>query len=371
MHFGIHDGEYGTIAKNHWGRQWITGHWTDPCEGNSKCTNTFTNPITFIESHTAYNFLSGETQNPQQEIQTKCVGNLCWYPVDASCEQAEEWYLFKEEPVVPNFVAVGSYACLPLKQRIDIISQNIDHRLEVPEERFWQSWWRPLRGALGNNASAAEISDALYSRYDYRTININTQTLVSGNGYKVSDSTGTGYFTPATDPVVNGLPDFITRKTWLVNESGAESYQYTSNQTISMKAQFANIGSIACTGKKKIKVHFYLSNGYKEDDHSQWQLVGTDEIKCTNLEPKDTQTETEGLKISSYNLAPGSINNIVACIDHPKTDHNNGGDFAEEHESNNCSTEAVFEVVAESTTPPDPVTPPYVDFTTNTRCSSF
>lgn len=314
---------------------------------------------------TGFIYSLGEVQNQQQEIQTKCLGNVCWYPADTSCEQANEWYQFKNEPIVPNVISVGSYACLSTKQKIDAITQNIDHRAEVPEEKSWQSWWRYFLSFVGPDASAAKVTDTIYNTYVYRTININTQNLVSGNGSSISHGTGTGYFTPATDPVVNGLPDFITRKTWLVNESGAESYQYTPNQTISMKAQFANIGPIACTGKKKIKVHFYLSNGYKEDDHSQWQLVGTDEIKCTNLEPKDTQTETEGLKISSYNLAPGSIHNIVACVDHPKTDHNNGGDFAEEHESNNCSTEAVFEVATESTTPPDPVTPPYVDFTTN------
>ena len=44
---------------------------------------------------------------------------------------------------------------------------------------------------------------------------------------------------------------------------------------------------------------------------------------------------------------PG-IYNIVFCIDHPKDDHNNGGDHEEKHESNNCSTEAVFEVTASS-----------------------
>jgi hypothetical protein len=114
-----------------------------------------------------------------------------------------------------------------------------------------------------------------------------------------------------------------------------------------MHAQFANIGDGNGNCSKPIEVHFYLSKGYKEDPHSgdgAWKRVGTDLIQCNNLGPGTTHSEEEGLELWKNNLPPG-IYNIVVCIDHPKDDHNNGGDVAEKHESNNCSTPAVFEVV--------------------------
>lgn len=71
-----------------------------------------------------------------------------------------------------------------------------------------------------------------------------------------------------------------------------------------------------------------------------------DTIPCSRLRPGDTHTDTESLVIRNYIANPG-IYNIVWCADHPKNDHNNGGDHREEHESNNCSTEAVFEVTVD------------------------
>ncbi|KKT87745.1 MAG: hypothetical protein UW87_C0025G0019, partial [Candidatus Moranbacteria bacterium GW2011_GWC2_45_10] len=65
----------------------------------------------------------------------------------------------------------------------------------------------------------------------------------------------------------------------------------------------------------------------------------------SNLEPGETHTETEGIELWLDVDGPG-IYNIVACADRIADSGNQGGNIAEEHESNNCSTEAVFEVVA-------------------------
>ncbi len=140
------------------------------------------------------------------------------------------------------------------------------------------------------------------------------------------------------------LPDFYVKKFWLETPGGTEKYTYSLGDTIITKARFKNIGEGSCSGD--ITGHFYLSNGYDEDPHSgdgHWRRINASTTHCSNLEPGETHTETETTIISEWITEPG-VYNIVACIDHPQDDHNNGGDYAEEHESNNCSTEAVFTV---------------------------
>jgi hypothetical protein len=162
---------------------------------------------------------------------------------------------------------------------------------------------------------------------------------------------GFGYAIVPTDASTPNPPDFIVRKTWLVNTSGAEIYKYGIGDSFQTKAQSKNIGSGSCSGD--ITGHFYLSKGYKEDAHSgdgAWRRISSTNTHCSSLDPSETHTETESFVVSQWITAPG-VYNIVYCIDHPKDDHNNGGDYPEEHESNNCSTEAVFTVESVSATP--------------------
>lgn len=173
---------------------------------------------------------------------------------------------------------------------------------------------------------------------------------------------GPGGYPALTDEPAQEPPDFVTKRSWLETPWGVETYKYGRTETVQMKGQFKNEGSGPCDPDdttQTIIVHAYLSKGYKEDVHSgegAWTRVGTDEIQCANMQPGDTHTETEGIELWRDIPGPG-IYNIVWCIDHPQDDHNNGGDHLEKHESNNCSTEAVFEVV-EGT-----VNVPNVDFT--------
>ena len=170
---------------------------------------------------------------------------------------------------------------------------------------------------------------------------------------------------PASAPV-QVPPDFIVRKTWLVTPWGVETYKYGMNESFDTKAQSENIGDGNCVSGEvnTITGHFYLSRGYKEDVHSgdgAWRRIDSTTTKCDNLKPGDTHTETKNTVISQWITEPG-IYNIVYCIDHPQDDHNNGGDHQEKHESNNCSTEAVFEVTANPTENQDPR---FVDFVTS------
>lgn len=175
---------------------------------------------------------------------------------------------------------------------------------------------------------------------------------------------GPGTETEATDAPVEVPPDFITNRTWLTTPWGTETYTYGLGESFDTKAQSENIGDGPCKSGEidTITVHFYLSKGYKEDVHSgdgAWRRLDSAIIQCDNLEPGETHTETKNTNISEWITEPG-IYNVVACTDHPQDDHNNGGDHQEKHESNNCSTEAVFEVTANQIE-----NVPNVDFTTS------
>jgi hypothetical protein len=178
-----------------------------------------------------------------------------------------------------------------------------------------------------------------------------TESIAQNCSGVISIGNGPGIETPAVDQPVQFPPDFITKKVWLETPWGTETYKYGNQETVKMKAQFENIGDGSCSGD--IEVHFYLSKGYKEDSHTEWKRVGTDFIHCDNLKPGDTHTETEGIELWR-DIPEIGIWNITAYIDHIKDDHNDGGAYPEKHESNNGSTEAVFEVTANSIENQDP-----------------
>ncbi|MFA5353231.1 MAG: CARDB domain-containing protein [Thermodesulfovibrionales bacterium] len=164
-------------------------------------------------------------------------------------------------------------------------------------------------------------------------------------GIATLGSPGSGFQTlpDSAEAPIKSLPDFIVNRVWLTTPWGKITYRYGKPEIMKMRAQFKNIGKGSCSGD--IEVHFYLSKGYKEDAHTKWKRVGTDNIKCENFGPGETHTEEEGIELSRDIPEPG-IWNIVACADHIKDDHNNGGAHPEKYESNNCSTEAVFKVTA-------------------------
>lgn len=161
----------------------------------------------------------------------------------------------------------------------------------------------------------------------------------------VYPSAGSGTTTTATDPPVSGKPDFIVNRNWLETVGGVEQYTYSKNDEIKMKAQLKNTGSASIPGSSYVETRFYLSDGAKEDAHSDWDRVGTDQTLGSNLDPGETHTETEGLKLwERTDIKPGKTYNIVACVDRIADQSNGIGAWAEKHESNNCSTEAVFMV---------------------------
>ena len=163
---------------------------------------------------------------------------------------------------------------------------------------------------------------------------------------------GPGTSTQPTDPPTSGkLPDFITNKVILANESGSkEKYTWKVNETAYVHSWTDNIGKKDWEGKaKKIIVPFYLSKGTKEDSHSTWVRAGREEIKKDNLDVKDKpKHEKIAFSIRQWAAAgyiyPGRTYNFVVCADRPNDQDNGDGDVKEVHKSNNCSTPAVFYV---------------------------
>lgn len=168
---------------------------------------------------------------------------------------------------------------------------------------------------------------------------------VANNGAQVSDLNGSGIATRETESPNPGKPDFIVNRNWLETIGGIEQYAFSKNDEIKMKGQFKNIGDGETPNDATIHSRVYLSKGYKEDSHNEWIRVGTDETRGDSLDIGETHTETEGLKLWEYSeIIPGKTYNIVWCIDRTADQNNGSGDWIEKHESNNCSTEAVFTV---------------------------
>jgi hypothetical protein len=154
----------------------------------------------------------------------------------------------------------------------------------------------------------------------------------SGNGQTGSGFGGSGTSTSATDSASSGKPDFIVTSLRLRNSGGTEKYEFDPGQTISMEAVIKNAGDV--DSPRDIDVRYYLSDGYKKDSSGDRIKVGTENIRDYNMEVGESKTETATLNAPNN---PGKIYNIIACAD--------GGHVVDEkHESNNCSSEAVFRI---------------------------
>jgi hypothetical protein len=168
---------------------------------------------------------------------------------------------------------------------------------------------------------------------------------VSENGNRVRHLNGGGIATDATEPPDDDHPDFIVDKVWLTTTGGTEQYTYNITDEIKMNGRLKNIGDDDIPGSEHVESRFYLSRGTKEDAHSEWIRVGTDETLGSNLDEGESHSEQEGLNLWEYSeIKPGKTYNIVVCADRTADSGNGDGDWQEEHESNNCSTEAVFTV---------------------------
>jgi|GEM_PF-4803730 hypothetical protein len=191
-----------------------------------------------------------------------------------------------------------------------------------------------------------ETDSSQYSGPFVDTSKVSGALSVSRNGLKTSDIGGPGFETIPTDSATPGLPNFIGNKIELSN------YNPKKTDSIKVRAQFKNIGAEDIPSDKKIESRFYLSNGYKEDSHSEWIRIGKEETKGSSLDPGETHWEEEDLRAWDHGIIPGNVYNLVAYIDRIEDKDNGDGKYPEEHKSDNCTTEAVFTVQADTPTPP-------------------
>lgn len=160
---------------------------------------------------------------------------------------------------------------------------------------------------------------------------------------------GPGFSTDATEEPEPLPPDLIVGKTWLETEWGYPTLRFGKAELRpKMKAQIENIGDGPPT--RTVPGVFILSRGYFKDAQSERRVVGSDETQPENLAPGSTHTETESLDLAS--IEPG-IWNIIYCVNRDRDDNTTIGAYEEKHKSNNCSTEAVFEVVEGTVNVPD------------------
>lgn len=168
-----------------------------------------------------------------------------------------------------------------------------------------------------------------------------------------SPPSGPGAGTIPIEEPTPSFPDFVVDQLDLKDGLGNERYTYTQTETVHFDAYSKNIGEANWDDGDATRIHvkFYLSKGYKEDPHDQWHCVGTQDIEKGHLDVGDTKLEQDQVQLHSYNdghpIDPG-VYNIVACVDRNVDQDNGSGNVVEMHESNNCSTEAVFTVLAKS-----------------------
>lgn len=156
---------------------------------------------------------------------------------------------------------------------------------------------------------------------------------------------GPGGASTLTDQSNPSLPDFMVSKIWLEDLNGNETYTFDRGDEIKIRMILKNIGSDDIPGSDTITTRIYLSDGYKVDPSDNWIRIGNETTLGSELDPGETHSETEYFKLwEESHIQVGNVYNLVVCVDRT-ADHNNGsGAYVEEHESNNCSTEAVFTV---------------------------
>ncbi len=272
------------------------------------------------------------------------VGQTDWYSTEGSgsaffCDESasnQNGHIYESRPIGAVF---SDYQCRELSNAAGVLCWQRQQTSDAScEDGFNHVWYR-------KNDEGARLSERAAAQKCLELTSQSTSVLAYLEGGYGVGGVGPGAATEATDPPTTDPPDYIGKRVTIRTPWGVEVYKYGLAETMIIRGDFENIGSGSAPGNVSVKVHFYLSRGYKEDSHSDWIRVGEEIIQSDNLRPGEEKTEFETVIIRDEVPGPG-IWNIVACIDHPQNENNNGGDVREKHESNNCTTEAVFEVTA-------------------------
>ncbi|MFC1645538.1 hypothetical protein ACFL08_05990 [Patescibacteria group bacterium] len=175
-------------------------------------------------------------------------------------------------------------------------------------------------------------------------------SLAVSNADQTLEGVGSAGYDSDPDPeetADDGKPNFVVNEVKLKDLSGEEKYIWNKIEEMYIHAWFENKGDTDWDGSHdSVEVRYYLSQGLKEDLHSEWERIGIDEIQKYNLELGDElhREDDRLILLNKDSIQPGNYYNIVVCIDRTVDQDNGNGDVDEIHESDNCSTEAVFYV---------------------------
>lgn len=335
LHFGIFQGTNVPATQSGvrgWGMMNLS-QWPD--------TNSFIDPVSFIQNNYAY--------NPSTEVQVRCIGPVCWSPVQNSCENATNRYRLGNNMVAQP---AGASVCVEAQDKLFSIADGPNPQSRVPEDPPWQRAWRHIRNLFGKNVSAADIQAFPGT---VNTVQVLTGHVVSGSASRAIYGTGEGYPTQVTDPPTSGLPDFATDSMKAYDLAGNERYSFSQGETMRVHHVTCNVGDANWAGERDdMYVMLLLSRGYKEDSHSEWREAGREQIQRGNIDAGTCKSEYFTVNLATINngspIAPG-IYNYVGWPDRKYLEDNGDGEVPEKHKSNNRSTELVFEVTLDPSVP--------------------
>lgn len=302
LHFAVHNGSFNgpdPMARSGWGRM-LNSSWTDPCEGNDKCTNTFTNPIAFIKTHSPASLTSEGEKTFAQVGGTFALDSSPW------CRQANHAYLItiggdtNSSFWVTEEEADKMLAC----QKIDEFNERI---IQIGQDNGGTISASQVVGKDGGNQSAISSFLSPLTSVFHTLVSLTVGTpkalalepsvqqklvvyrkgqvyridgtdkriviLTSGpgqNGDKAIDSVPyseletDGTFSPATDGNASGKrPDLVVTSLWTERSSGHEHDTIGFGDTVCLVADIKNAGN--ADTPSDVKVSFAVSKGNKED----------------------------------------------------------------------------------------------------------
>lgn len=301
LHFAVHDGSFNGLnpmAKSGWGRM-PNSSWTDPCEGNDKCTNTFTDPVAFIKNHAPAHLIQKGEKTVSQTGKVYILDGSDWCQsaghvyriVDGGDENSAYW--MTEEVDKSDACQAIVDADADVIQKVRDTGGTISTGQLIGEEKktLWSaisSWFSSLTSLFHKLVADARISTALAlepsvqqqlvvhrkaQMYQIDGTDRQIVILTSGpgqNGDKAIDSVPysgletDGTFSPATDGNASGKrPDLVVTNIWTERSSGHEHDTIGFGDTVCLVADIKNAGN--ADTPSDVKVSFYVSKGNKED----------------------------------------------------------------------------------------------------------
>ncbi len=322
LHFAVHYGSFNgsnSIARSGWGMM-PNSSWTDPCNGNDKCTNTFTDPVFFLKTHSPASLTSeGEKTLAQVGGGTYVLDGSPW------CRQAGHVYLVAIGGDLDSSLTIAEeeadkmLAC----QKIDEINERI---IRIGQDNGGTISASQVVGKDGDNQSIVSsfLSVITSAFHEVIALTVGTPTALALEPFVqrklVSYRKGQVYRIDGTDkriviltdgPGQNGdkaidktayaeskeggtynlggssasgkRPDPAVTDIWTERSSGNKHDAIGFGSTVCFGATIKNKGKADVP--KDVKLSFFVSKGNREDKHPRH--AGYTMVKAKNLRSGD------------------------------------------------------------------------------------